>query len=98
SQVPLLILTGDRPHELRHSGANQTIDQVKIFGDQVLWSVDMPIPQADAPDVARRHVQTTAVRAIATANGLRKGPVHVNFPFRKPLEPAAEEIRDWRLE
>ena len=98
SQVPLLILTGDRPHELRHSGANQTIDQVKIFGDQVLWSVDMPIPQADAPEIALRHVQTTAVRAYTTANGLRKGPVHVNFPFRKPLEPAAEEIRDWRLE
>ncbi|MCB8928652.1 MAG: 2-succinyl-5-enolpyruvyl-6-hydroxy-3-cyclohexene-1-carboxylic-acid synthase [Ardenticatenaceae bacterium] len=89
SQVPLLILTGDRPHELRHSGANQTIDQVKIFGDQVLWSVDMPIPQADAPEVALRHVQTTAVRATTTANGIRKGPVHVNFPFRKPLEPEA---------
>ena len=91
SQVPLLILTGDRPHELRHSGANQTIDQVKIFGDQVLWSVDMPIPQEDAPEVALRHVQTTAVRATTTANGLRKGPVHVNFPFRKPLEPEASE-------
>ncbi len=91
SQVPLLILTGDRPHELRHSGANQTIDQVKIFGDQVLWSVDMPIPQADAPEVALRHVQTTAVRAYTTANGLRKGPVHVNFPFRKPLEPVIGE-------
>ena len=89
SQIPLLILTGDRPHELRHSGANQTIDQVKIFGDQVLWSVDMPIPQADAPEVALRHVQTTAVRATTTANGIRKGPVHVNFPFRKPLEPEA---------
>ncbi|MBK8902320.1 MAG: 2-succinyl-5-enolpyruvyl-6-hydroxy-3-cyclohexene-1-carboxylic-acid synthase [Anaerolineaceae bacterium] len=98
SQVPLLILTSDRPHELRHSGANQTIDQVKIFGDQVLWSVDMPIPQENAPDVVLRHVQSTAVRTFATANGLRKGPVHVNFPFRKPLEPSAEEIRDWRLE
>ena len=91
SQVPLLILTGDRPHELRHSGANQTIDQVKIFGDQVLWSVDMPLPQANPPEVALRHVQTTAVRATATANGLRKGPVHVNFPFRKPLEPEVSE-------
>ena len=98
SQVPLLILTGDRPHELRHSGANQTIDQVKIFGDQVLWSVDMPLPEANPPDAALRNVQTTAVRAYATANGIRKGPVHVNFPFRKPLEPSAQEIRDWRLE
>lgn len=88
SQVPLLLLTGDRPPELRHSGANQTIDQVKIFGGQVLWHVDMPLPQPDAPDVALRHVQATAVRAYATANGIRKGPVHVNFPFRKPLEPS----------
>jgi 2-succinyl-5-enolpyruvyl-6-hydroxy-3-cyclohexene-1-carboxylate synthase len=96
SQVPLLILTGDRPHELRHSGANQTIDQVNIFGNQVLWAVDMPIPQADAPDVvlpsvALRNVTGTAVRAYTTANGLRKGPVHVNFPFRKPLEPVISE-------
>jgi 2-succinyl-5-enolpyruvyl-6-hydroxy-3-cyclohexene-1-carboxylate synthase len=91
SQVPLLVLTADRPHELRHSGANQTIDQVKIFGDHVLWAVDMAIPQSDAPEVALRHVQTTAVRAYATANGRRKGPVHVNFPFRKPLEPVNRE-------
>ncbi len=91
SQVPLLVLTGDRPHELRHSGANQTIDQVKIFGEQVLWSVDMLLPEADPPEVALRHAHTTAVRAYATANGLRKGPVHVNFPFRKPLEPESKE-------
>lgn len=87
SQVPLLILTADRPHELRHSGANQTIDQVKIFGDQVLWSVDLPIPQKDAPEVALRNLQALAHRAYATAVGLRQGPVHLNFPFRKPLEP-----------
>ncbi len=95
SQVPLLVLTADRPHELRHSGANQTIDQVKIFGDHVLWAVDMPLPQTNAPEIALRNVQTTAVRAYTTANGLRKGPVHVNFPFRKPLEP---KIKDQRLE
>jgi 2-succinyl-5-enolpyruvyl-6-hydroxy-3-cyclohexene-1-carboxylate synthase len=87
SQVPLLLLTADRPPELRHSGANQTIDQVKIFGDQVLWAVDMGLPQADAPAEALRSIATTAVRAYAVADGLRKGPVHVNFPFRKPLEP-----------
>ncbi len=87
SQVPLLLLTADRPPELRHSGANQTIDQVKIYGDQVLWSVDVALPQADTPDVAVRALQTLAARAYATANGLVKGPVHLNFPFRKPLEP-----------
>ncbi len=87
SHVPLLVLTADRPPELRHSGANQTIDQLKIYGDQVLWSVDAPLPEKDAPAVVLRHLQTLAARAYATANGLRKGPVHVNFPFRKPLEP-----------
>ncbi len=87
SQIPLLILTADRPHELRYSGANQTIDQVKIFGDQVLWSVDLPIPQVDAPKVATRNISVLAARAYAAANGLPKGPVHLNFPFRKPLEP-----------
>jgi 2-succinyl-5-enolpyruvyl-6-hydroxy-3-cyclohexene-1-carboxylate synthase len=87
SQVPLLLLTADRPPELRHSGANQTIDQVKIYGGQVLWSVDVALPQADAPEVSLRSLQTLAARAYATANGLVKGPVHLNFPFRKPLEP-----------
>ncbi len=91
SHVPLLILTADRPPELRHSGANQTIDQVKIYGDQVLWSVDLPLPQHDTPDVALRNLHTLAHRAHATANGLPKGPVHLNFPFRKPLEPVDSE-------
>jgi len=87
SQVPLLVLTADRPPELRHSGANQTIDQVKMYADQVLWSVDMALPQADPPEVALRNVAATAARAYALANGLRKGVVHLNLPFRKPLEP-----------
>ena len=86
SQVPLLLLTADRPPELRHSGANQTIDQVKMYGDNVLWAVDMGVPHDEAPPAAVRHVATTAARAYATANGRPKGPVQVNFPFRKPLE------------
>ncbi len=88
SRVPLLVLTADRPHELRHSGANQTIDQIKMYGDHVLWSVDMPLPEVNPPAVAVRNVRTMAARALATADGLRKGVVHLNFPFRKPLEPA----------
>lgn len=92
SQVPLLILTTDRPPELRHSGANQTIDQVKMFGDHVLWSVDMDVPTATPTAVSLRNLQTTAVRAVAKANGLVKGPVHLNFPFRKPLEPSSEQL------
>ncbi len=96
SHVPLLILTADRPPELRESGANQTIDQIKMFGDHVRWSVELPTPVHDAPDVVLRHLRTLAARAYATANGLVKGPVHLNFPFRKPLEPDASSTRDSR--
>ncbi|MCY4078734.1 MAG: 2-succinyl-5-enolpyruvyl-6-hydroxy-3-cyclohexene-1-carboxylic-acid synthase [Caldilineaceae bacterium] len=85
--VPMLVLTADRPPELRHSGANQTIDQVKMYGDQVLWAVEAALPEGNAPDVALRNIRTLAARAYAAANGIRKGPVHVNLPFRKPLEP-----------
>ncbi len=86
---PLLLLTADRPPELRHSGANQTVDQVKMYGDDVLWTVDAALPEGDAPEVALRNLRTLAARSYAVANGIRKGPVHVNFPFRKPLEPEA---------
>ncbi len=87
SHVPLLVLTTDRPHELRMSGANQTIDQIKIYGDHVLWSVDVALPENQPPAITYRNLRTLAGRAYATANGCRKGPVHLNFPFRKPLEP-----------
>ncbi len=90
SHVPLLVLTADRPAELRGSGANQTIDQIKMFGDHVRWAVDAPTPQDSAPDVVTRHLKTLAARACATADGLVKGPIHLNFPFRKPLEPDAD--------
>ena len=85
--VPLLLLTADRPPELRHSGANQTIDQVKMYGDHVLWAVDAALPEVGAPPVAMRNLRTLAARAYAVADGLRKGPVQINLPFRKPLEP-----------
>lgn len=92
SHVPLLILTADRPPELRESGANQTIDQIKMYGDHVRWSVEAPVPQSDAPEIVIRHLRTLAARAYAMADGLAKGPVHLNFPFRKPLEPRASSI------
>jgi len=92
SQVPLLVLTADRPHEVRYSGANQTIDQVKMYGDHVLWSFDMALPHSDASALVMRSLQTMAARAYAIANGLVKGPVHLNFPFRPPLEPAAPPL------
>jgi 2-succinyl-5-enolpyruvyl-6-hydroxy-3-cyclohexene-1-carboxylate synthase len=87
AHVPLLVLTADRPHELRESGANQTVDQVKLYGDHVLWSVDVALPEANPPDVALRNLRSLAARAYALADGMPKGAVHLNFPFRKPLEP-----------
>lgn len=90
ANVPLLVLTADRSHEMRDSGANQTIDQVKMFGTHVLWAYDVALPEANPPAVAVRNLRTLADRAYAKANGvmgLEKGPVHLNFPFRKPLEP-----------
>ncbi len=92
SGVPLIILTGDRPHELRGSGANQTIDQVEFYGKYALWSVDLPLPEADPGPLVLRYLRTTAARAYATANGQRQGVVHLNFPFRKPLEPTAADL------
>lgn len=87
SRHPLIILSADRPPELRNSGANQTIDQTDIYGKHVLWSVDMPLPETTASELADRNLASIAQRAYAKANGLRKGAVHLNFPFRKPLQP-----------
>ncbi len=85
ARVPLLVLTADRPHELRDSGANQTVDQVKLYGDAVRWDAELPDPEADERKV--RALRTTAARALAETAGVEPGPVHLNCPFRKPLEP-----------
>lgn len=101
AHVPLLVLTADRPHELRASGANQTVDQVKLYGDQVLWSFDVAPPEGAPSPVVVRSLRTLAARALAIAGGVPRGPVHLNFPFRKPLEPTpvpddAAEVDDPR--
>lgn len=92
SRVPLLVLTADRPHELRASGANQTIDQIKLYGDFVDWFYDAPLPAADPPPVALRHLSTLAARAFNTCK-LKRGVVHINLPFRKPFEPGADDAQ-----
>ncbi len=92
SHIPLLVLTADRPHDVRYSGANQTIDQVKMYGDHVLWSFDLPIPQANSAALTLRSLKTLAGRAYGIADGVVKGPVHLNFPFRQPLEPEAPPL------
>ena len=86
SGVPLLVLTADRPHRLRGADANQAIDQVGIFGGFVRAFHEVAPPTVDAP--ALRHLRALACRAHAATIGADAGPVHVNFPFDKPLEPA----------
>lgn len=90
SEIPMLVLTADRPPELRHSGANQTMDQVKLYGDHVRWSVDAPLPEENPSERTIRYLRALADRALAVSLGQSglPGPVHINLPFRKPLEPS----------
>lgn len=90
SAIPLIVLTADRPPELRDIGAGQTIDQIKLFGDSVRWFSEVGSHEAD--DSGLLHFRSLACRAFATAGGdPRPGPVHLNFPLRDPLAPVPEE-------
>ncbi len=84
-RVPLVVLTADRPPELQDSGANQTIDQADLYGDAVRWQRTLPEPAADARKL--RSLRVTAGRAVHEATSVPAGPVHLNVPLRKPLEP-----------
>ena len=97
SEVPLLVLTADRPHELRDSGANQTIDQVKMYGNHVRWFIDVMQPEARPSQHLLSALKVLAARAWMTSQVPLAGPVHLNFPFRKPLEPihVPTDISDW---
>lgn len=90
SALPLLVLSADRPPELRGVGAGQTIDQVKLFGASVRWFCEVGTHAAD--DAGLLHHRATACRALAAARGEpRPGPVHLNLPWREPLAPVAVE-------
>ncbi len=83
ARVPLLVLTADRPHELRDTGAPQTIDQLRLYGAHAKWFVEMALPEATAQ--ALRYARAIACRAAAEALAIPAGPVHLNFPFREPF-------------
>lgn len=85
SGVPLIAVTADRPWELQQTGASQTIDQTRLFGTFVRAYFALGAPEPH--EGALRAVARTAAQAVAAALGPEPGPVHVNAPFRKPLEP-----------
>jgi 2-succinyl-5-enolpyruvyl-6-hydroxy-3-cyclohexene-1-carboxylate synthase len=93
SAAPLIVLTADRPPELRGIGAGQTIDQLKLYGSAVRWFCELGTHEAD--DTGLLHYRSVACRAFAIAAGdPRPGPVHLNVPWRDPLgpEPAAADV------
>jgi 2-succinyl-5-enolpyruvyl-6-hydroxy-3-cyclohexene-1-carboxylate synthase len=85
THIPLLVLTSDRPHELRDNGAPQAIDQNRLYGTHVKWFVEVALPEAT--NAALRYIRTLASRAAALTQAIPTGPVHLNLPFREPLTP-----------
>jgi 2-succinyl-5-enolpyruvyl-6-hydroxy-3-cyclohexene-1-carboxylate synthase len=83
ARVPLLMLTADRPPELRENGAGQAIDQLKLFGGAAKWFFE--VGTHEASEARLRWIRTLACRAYATALEGRPGVVHLNFPLREPL-------------
>ncbi len=99
-KLPMIVLTADRPPELRATGSNQSIDQVKIFGEYVRFFFDLPCP---TPDIPPSFVLTTIDQAVFRAQEELKGPVHINCMFREPLfenagngfKPFPTELKRW---
>src|SRR5699024_5248218 len=88
ARIPLLVLTADRPAELREVGASQPTRQAGMFRSLVRLAVDLPAPTADeATALELRTIVSTAARALAAATGEHPGPVHLNLSFRDPLVP-----------
>lgn len=87
ASIPLLAITADRPPELQACGASQTIDQLDLYGDFVRGSFELGAPVGQP--LALRAVRRTVIQAVTLARGPHAGPVHLEVPLRKPLEPVA---------
>lgn len=91
--VPLLALTADRPPELRQAGANQVIDQIKLYGERVRFFAEVG-PAEDLP-TSNGYWRSVVCQGVAAARGMgrRPGPVHLNLGFREPTVPVADDGR-----
>lgn len=89
SGTPMLVLTADRPPSLRATGASQTIDQLKLYGQAVVFFHECGEPQAETSDL--RRLSRAAHQAVAESMA-QGGPAHLNLPFRKPFEPTPESL------
>ena len=89
SGIPLILATADRPPNLRATGANQAIDQLKIFGDYPVFFHEVGEPKTESNDIQR--LQLLSRQAVSKSRNER-GPVHLNFAFRKPLEPETKDL------
>ena len=85
SHVPLLVLTADRPPELRHCRAGQAINQVNLYGNYPNWQVELALPSAEPQMLA--YLRQTIVQGWDRSQFPTPGPVHFNIPFREPLFP-----------
>jgi 2-succinyl-5-enolpyruvyl-6-hydroxy-3-cyclohexene-1-carboxylate synthase len=95
ARVPLIVLTADRPPELRDVGAGQAIDQLDLYGSSVKWFVEVGNHEPGRETAI--HHRALGCRAYWSAAGGRPGPVHLNFPLRDPLAPVSEDLspEDW---
>ncbi len=92
ARVPLVVCTADRPPELRDTGAGQTIDQLKLYGDAPRWFCDVGAPDDRAGAAA--SWRAIGCRSVVEAAGPPAGPVHLNLAFREPLVPTGEPLVD----
>ncbi|MFC3884715.1 2-succinyl-5-enolpyruvyl-6-hydroxy-3-cyclohexene-1-carboxylic-acid synthase [Bacillus songklensis] len=93
SRVPLVVITADRPHELRDVGAPQAINQIHLYGQYAKWFVELAVPENTADMI--RYIRTAAARAVGTSMTAPAGPVHLNFPLREPLVPNLSQEGLW---
>jgi len=88
SGVPLIVITADRPPELRACSSGQTIDQLRLFGDHVNFFHELALPEA--AEARFRYLRQTLAHAVERALQPVAGPVHLNAPFRDPLAPTED--------